>query len=236
MGENLRHEALEAERNKAYWSIALVILTVLAGIIGGVLTHKVWSGFTARCRRQEEAMREEAQGWPRLRDTLPRATRRRRRSGVPSAVKRFFTSAVVLLGFGGRANAWACKRYGNPYTVHFANTDQTIGGSVHGWLSDCIKVKKCATNSDGEEDCTYITRSRRQPWDFVQSVLPMVRSCGFYISGDKSVNIARLPATMRIANPGIEKTWWVTIKVSGYNVTRVNETDQEVWCLHSIGG
>ncbi len=42
-------------------------------------------------------------------------------------------------------------------------------------------------------------------------------------------------AGVRVAHAGIERTWWVRVSVNDYNVTDPHETDNQVWCLHSIG-
>ncbi len=40
---------------------------------------------------------------------------------------------------------------------------------------------------------------------------------------------------LRVANAGIEKTWWFSIYVNAYNVTDVEQTDEAVLCLHGMG-
>jgi hypothetical protein len=40
---------------------------------------------------------------------------------------------------------------------------------------------------------------------------------------------------LRVANPGIERNWWVRVSGNGYNVTRPEETDERVRCLGGLG-
>ncbi|KXX78217.1 hypothetical protein MMYC01_205059 [Madurella mycetomatis] len=69
--------------------------------------------------------------------------------------------------------------------------------------------------------------------EYVDAVLPRIRACGFRL-------VNALPggtsAGERIGNTGLESGLWVKLSVGGFNVTRWDETDDAVWCLHGIGG
>jgi hypothetical protein len=50
-------------------------------------------------------------------------------------------------------------------------------------------------------------------------------------SGSSVVTVAE-----RVGNPRLERDWWVRVSVNGLNVTRRDQTDDMVLCLHGIGG
>jgi len=145
---------------------------------------------------------------------------------------------VGVLGLGKGARAEPCtertRAWPGPQTVFFANANNSITASVHGYISDCKDPQKdCFQTQLGEQDCGPFTPAYSRPQYFVENAVPMVRSCGFHTVGASSDGFQR--PTKRVAHPGIERNWWVTIKVSGYNVTRKDETDPEVLCLYNIG-
>lgn len=69
-----------------------------------------------------------------------------------------------------------------------------------------------------------------RPGDLVSNILPRVVGCGFELVGG-----VKGEAGVRIANPLIEREWWVTIRVNGYNLTSSTETDASIRCLNDIG-
>lgn len=90
--------------------------------------------------------------------------------------------------------------------------------------SSAYRRKGCNTKCD---TCTGV---RTGTAEYVNRVLPKVRDCGFRLVDEA------LPweISMRVANANIEKNFWVTISVHGFNVTE--GTDPSVMCLHAIGG
>jgi len=93
-----------------------------------------------------------------------------------------------------------------------------------------------SSNLKGSTDCrSWDRRIQRRPVYYIDRVMPLISACGFY--GDVYARLAvRSNVTERIADPGIEKRWWVEIKVNGYSITRANETDASVYCLNDIDG
>ena len=120
-------------------------------------------------------------------------------------------------------------------------------GVVHGWFSecrdkqDCTKTYKntCMMNSNGLRiysdkymaSCQTVVVVEKVPKDFVDRVVPKVRACGFQIRDAPDGK----QLTTRVGNAGIEKNYWVRISANGLNVTKPDETDKMVMCLHGIG-
>ncbi|OBT81069.1 hypothetical protein VE02_10200 [Pseudogymnoascus sp. 03VT05] len=72
-------------------------------------------------------------------------------------------------------------------------------------------------------------RTNVTPLDYVNEILPSVVGCGFDL-----VDAVEGDASLKVANPAIEREWWVRIRVNAYNLTSSMETDWSVQCLHDI--
>jgi len=79
--------------------------------------------------------------------------------------------------------------------------------------------------------CQTVVVVEKVPKDFVDRVVPKVRACGFQIRDAPDGK----QLTTRVGNAGIEKNYWVRISANGLNVTKPDETDKMVMCLHGIG-
>lgn len=207
----------------------------------------------ARRKARAERLRELAQAWPGFWDAAPWKKRRegdememRRGSRHKDSgrIKFLFVSFSVLFS---KANAYACTGYDPNYNQYFMNTNHTLFGVVHGWFSNCYDVTQCTsvctTSCSGSgtsrrssrstsctESCWTVTYSNKVPRGFVKDILPMVEACGFVL-----VDAVEGDVTMRVANAGIERNWWVKIGMNGYNVTSIADTDEMIWCLYDIG-
>jgi len=75
--------------------------------------------------------------------------------------------------------------------------------------------------------CSTCTTSNAAPIEYVNATLGDIKACGFELVDalDGDVN-------MRVANPLIEKKWWVKISVNKFNLTDV--TDPSIFCLHDF--
>jgi hypothetical protein len=97
----------------------------------------------------------------------------------------------------------------------------------------------CVPNGHGGMSCHNICSTKttvtREPRQYVQDLVPMVTACGFDMVDGEGLESVPEDVRLRVANPGIEKNWWVKISVNGYNVTNAEETDERVWCLWRLG-
>lgn len=152
-----------------------------------------------------------------------------------------YASAVGIAAFSSFAMAHICTGKEIAVTNHyFTNTNKTVFGVVQGRIADCYEYdchcqEHCMPSSAYRRKgcntkCDTCTGVRTGTAEYVNRVLPKVRDCGFRLVDEA------LPweISMRVANANIEKNFWVTISVHGFNVTE--GTDPLVMCLHAIGG
>ena len=205
VGEIYRAEALGHAMQHARNRLALVILTVAAGLVGGIVTYVLI-------------------GWA--------ASRWERRS--PGKVVMF----GAMLGLGvGSTSGYPCTGYGKDDAQYFINANQTLYGTVHGWVSDCYDYsyacgQSCTgPSSIGGTTCTptYCTGTSfdEPPSYYVGAAMGRVQNCGFE-------PISTLPGntSIRIANALIERNLWVKVSVNQLNLTQV--TDPSIVCLHEL--
>jgi len=246
----LMGDALERLKQSYRSQLGLIALTLIGGLIAGVLAYKL-----IRMATMSKAERHAARShrtWSLFKPkTWGKSSSSSPTWNSPSKPKRGGNKKLLaaFLGlFGARsAHAYACTGREAGWNQHFASPNGTISGVVHSWFSecrdrqDCHKTCKntCTTSSSGvrtcsdkcTNDCKTVTISERVPKDFVDHVLPKVRACGFQV---RDAPDGKTVAT-RVGNAGIEKNYWVRILVSGLNVTKPTETDEMVMCLHRIG-
>jgi hypothetical protein len=240
VGEIYKAEALRKLKQTYRNQLAVIILTVLAGIIGGVITCKIWSCTAARCQARArsrpssgpskyQAAGKEPSPPPYF---PPRVRGGGRSAGRIALINTAFASIV------SRSRAFPCTGYGPIADQYFTNVNKTLYGVVHGWFSDCYHYTcHCITFCSGtgrnggvgscSTTCSTCTASHAAPIRYVNAILGHVKACGFELVGavDGDVN-------MRVANPLIEKKWWVKISVNKFNVTDV--TDPSIFCLHDF--
>ncbi|KAI0482523.1 hypothetical protein GGR56DRAFT_670393 [Xylariaceae sp. FL0804] len=254
-GEVYRAAALDVLRDKYRSELKVIILAVGAGLLVGWGVYYFWFKFTARLRArgaEPPVPAARASTWSGRGSLNNRRPRSPPPAPVPGARRKKFMTALVAFLAGRPVRGWPCVGYGAPRDVYFANANRTVFGRVRGWLSDCEETNICAryfgtatsTMYAAEEDdtendesqfrppaCYTGVRASRLPSQYVDDVLPrIIEGCGFQLQP-----AAGAAALARVAHPGIERDWWVTISVSGYNVTDPDETDPDVWCLHDIG-
>ncbi|KAK0615375.1 hypothetical protein B0T17DRAFT_620163 [Bombardia bombarda] len=286
IGKILMGTALDSLKKSYRNQLAIIVLTVLGGVVGGIITYFLWRRFTVSKEDREAAKHKRKVTWrpstwrqqkpstsnettpsdittveaqtPNLKpahrtSTSSISSHSRTRPSSPKTQNRFKVFYLAFLGlFSAKtASAYSCIGHGNPsYDQHFISTNRTaaagvITGVVHGWLSncydrqDCTKTcsNSCSTDSSGKKTCKdscsnkCVTRSYadRRPQQYVEDVLPRVRACGF-----ETVAGTTGSTTTRLANANLERTLWVRIEVSGLNVTRKDETDEAVECLHAL--
>jgi hypothetical protein len=149
--------------------------------------------------------------------------------------------ALITTAFASivsHSRAYPCAGYGPIADQYFINANKTLYGKVHGWFSNCYDytcgcTTTClGTGGDGSgtwcfTTCMTCTTSDTAPIKYVKAALGHVKACGFELVGgvDGDVN-------MRVANPLIEKEWWVKISVNKFNLTDV--TDPSIFCLHDF--
>ena len=253
VGEFYKADALAALKQSYRNQLAIIILTVLGGLVGSIITYTIWKRLTQSRRERAKANRIRSQQWPNFFDVAPWRTTPEKHKGEQATsqkgqklnrLKLFFISFFALFT---KAKSYPCTGHDPTYNQYFVNTNHTIFGVVHGWFSNCHDVTTCTPSCSTDcfgaggvggtscstsctEICTTTTYSDRAPEAYVNDTLPAVQACGFelqdQVEGDVSV---------RVANSGIEKNWWVKINVNGFNVTRINVTDEQIWCLWEIG-
>ncbi|KAK3316877.1 hypothetical protein B0H66DRAFT_457037, partial [Apodospora peruviana] len=191
------------------------------------------------------------------------STRGSRGGGGNGNGLRLFAALVGLFSSSKtHASAYPCTGHGDmPWNQFFtatlpasnsSSTGLTISGVVHGWISNCydrddchqVCSTSCSTDSSTgkqtcsnkcKNNCVRRTYTDRSPRDYVEVVVPRVKACGFRVV-DALIDMPGGELT-RVGNPLIEKDYWVRISVApGFNVSRADETDEMVWCLHGIGG
>ncbi|KAI1264216.1 hypothetical protein F5Y18DRAFT_437034 [Xylariaceae sp. FL1019] len=220
-GEHYRLEALEALKHSYVNQWALIILTILGGILGGFGVYILWRRITARMRARAEATETIWPSWRR------RQVRKQRQQGWKQTV------FSLLPLFAKTASAYACNEHGPPADLAFVNRNKTISVNVHAWLSDCDDEDICTTTLFENQpitSCTTTVTVMLSPMDYVHDIIPPIMACGFHPGLPVE---APLP-NVRLANPSFEKDWRVRLEVNGYNVTNADETDPEILCLHDI--
>lgn len=274
VGRLLMRDKLDSVKQGYRSQLALITLTVLGGILGGVIAYFLWRRLTMSKATRK---RHKSSSWPVLRSsktwrkpkpTHPASQRTttssssRPSSASPSRYSRSQTrlstiataSVISVASLAPGASAYACTGYAPAQTTYFTsannNNTNTISGAVHGWTSDCHDRKvctqqrcttSCTTGSDGRQSCTKrcseqcrtetsVVKAARE---YVDAVVPRVRECGFEVVDAVDRGWSGME---RVGNARLERDWWVTVEVSGFNVTRRGETDERVWCLWRIGG
>ena len=274
----LMGEELERIKQGYRTQLALITLTVLGGILGGVIAYFLWRRLTMS-KRQRKGPKSSSRSllrpktWKQTKtkhtkphEQHPTTTSRRSSSSSssssssarssaasasrsPTRLSTILTASVVSLAASGTA-AYPCTGYSPAQTTYFTSANATISGSVRGWISDCQDRKvctqqqcttSCSTGKDGKQTCTKkcteqcrtVTDVMRSAGSYVDAVLPRVRACGFEVV---QVLQGGWGDMERVGNARLEKDWWVTVEVSGFNVTKKEETDDGVWCLWGIGG
>ncbi|KAB5535994.1 hypothetical protein GE09DRAFT_337433 [Coniochaeta sp. 2T2.1] len=236
VGDILRGEAL-ARRKQTYRNqLAIIILTVLAGLVGGRIVYCLMRSWARKRDKKAASARYQP---PAYSEKAPGARRQR--------VKLLLTTFLAL--FGRKASAYSCTGHGQVSNQVFASPNGTIGGVIHGWLSNCYDVTTCfpvcTTSCSGDAatggqscsqscttSCYTSTYTDKAPGDYVLDVVPKVEACGFRMVGGEGPD----SPLVRVANADIERCFWVTLSVNGFNVTDADYTDEMVLCLHQIGG
>jgi hypothetical protein len=215
VGEFYKAGALSKLKQTYRNQLAVIILTVLIGIIGAVITYKIWNCTAERCQ----------------------ARARGRSAGYSAGYSagRFALITTASASIVSHSRAYPCTGYGTIADQYFINANKTLYGVVHGWFSNCYDypcgcTTSCSSGDDGggcSTTCSTCTASDAAPIEYVNATLGHVKACGFELVGvvDGDVN-------MRVANPLIEKKWWVKISVNEFNLTNV--TDPSIFCLHDF--
>jgi hypothetical protein len=268
VGQLLMGDELDTVKQGYRRQLALITLTVLGGILGGVIAYFLWRRLTMSKAKREG---HKSSPWAALRSKTWRKTEPTNRhsqhttssrssSSRPASPSRSQTrlstiataSVVSVASLASGASAYACTGYAPAQTTYFTSANRTntiISGAVHGWISDCHDRKvctrqrcttSCTTGSNGRQSCTKkCTEQCRTETDvvkaareYVDAVVPRVRECGFEVVNAVNRGWGGME---RVGNARLERDWWVTVEVSGFNVTRQGETDERVWCLWRIG-
>ena len=211
---------------KKFWLKSLYIFVPVFGILADLATTFV---VVALVRFWERTVR-------------PRITVRRAAVGIRAPLLPNLAVAVLALAvLPTPAATYPCTNYYPPYGRPFVNSDGTLYGIIHGWLSDCEDEtyecgKSCTTSpADGGVNCHPISCTRprpvRVPADFVNEAAWRVEKCGFRL-------VDAVPGVVdkRVPNPRIEGELWVKIAVNAFNSTDegVESLDKGVRCLYEM--
>jgi hypothetical protein len=160
------------------------------------------------------------------------------RGGAGRSAGRIALITTAFASIVSRSRAYPCTGHGPIADQYFINANKTLYGVVHGWLSDCYDYTcGCTTfcwgmggDSCGRScstTCSTCTASNTAPIKYVNAILGHVKACGFEL-----MDVVDGDVNMRVANPLIEKKWWVKISVNKFNLTDV--TDPSIFCLHDF--
>lgn len=113
---------------------------------------------------------------------------------------------VTILALSSPVSAFPCINHYPAYDRPFSNADNTIYGTIHGWLSSCCWEEyecgeTCTTSSsDGKRSCTTKwcadERAHTGPIKFVNDASKYVERCGF-----RMVDWVPGVVGMRVPNP-----------------------------------
>ncbi|KAL2063408.1 hypothetical protein VTL71DRAFT_5213 [Oculimacula yallundae] len=233
LGVIYKAEALTKRKQNYRNQLAVIILTVIAGVVGAVIVFKLWGRWFPTYQPSSR--------WPASPPpyTAPyRASRPKTRRKWP-----FFWRAAAAASLSGTSHAYPCWGFSSSANQYFTHANNTISGVVHGWTSSCHTVtyacgSTCSSsgtsgpNSGGTTTCTtdfcYRDEEDEPPLFFVNYTMRRVKDCGFRL-----VDNVESEVNLRIGHPLIERNWRVKISVNRYNLTGV--TDPSVLCLWDIG-
>ncbi|KAK4237411.1 hypothetical protein C8A03DRAFT_34614 [Achaetomium macrosporum] len=276
----LMGEELERIKQSYRNQLAIIILTVLGGVVGGVITYLLWRRLTMSEAQREAAKAkktDQKKNWSIRRPTSWKKKRHHhqpanderppsRRSSSSScrssqppraSLSSLATAAslTILASSPSVASAYPCTGHEPAWNQFFVSPNNTISGVLHGWLGDCYDrrdcAQKCTTSCSGgsskgssrtcskkctTSDCRTVVTVTRTPKEYVDAIVPRARECGFTMVDALSGSSSGGAVTERVGNARLERDWWVRVSVNGLNVTRRDETDEMVLCLHGIGG
>ncbi|KAK0115518.1 hypothetical protein ONS95_000204 [Cadophora gregata] len=240
LGVIYKAEALTRRKQTYRNQLAVIILTVLAGVLGAVLIYYLWGRwFPAQPQPQRWAAAPPPYTYS------PQSRRTTRRKKWP-----FFWRTATTTSFFTTSHAYPCWGFSPSATQYFTSTNTSvsppISGLIHGWSSSCHQESyvcgstctvsgSSSSNGGSSTTCTPETCYRddedETPTFFVNWTVPRVEGCGFRLvdAGEVASEVA-----MRVGNPLLERNWRVKISVSRFNGTD-GRTEDAVWCLWDIG-
>lgn len=250
VGEELRMEEFRNTAHSARGHYGWIVLAFFAALICAGIGHECHESLTAGCAVRVEQMKPEMIPWLKAKEAMikrnsntpanNRPANKPTTAATAATASRTLTASTgatvaAALALAGQAQAHPCvKSTTRDHRVHFTNPNGTIAGVVWTWMGDCGYGWDCGIDW---VDCVEREIYLKQPVHLVEAVMPRIQACGFEASkeGTDRWQMGHF-ANQRLAHPGIEKNWWVQIKVTGLNVTRPDETDASVQCLYDIGG
>lgn len=233
LGTIYKAQALKNLKQSYRNQLAVIILTVLAGLLGAIIMYKkIWPRFLP-VKAPATWPPPSYYQTPAPRTGTKSQPKRRTRRQWPAFWRAAATASLVPT-----AHAYACWGYSPKANQYFTNPTTNISGVIHGWTSDCYTEtvqcgQSCTSNKKGGQTCTptYCTYTYEDasPSYYVKYAAKRVASCGFQLVD----NVPEEVNLLRVGNPLLERNWWVKISVSQYNISDV--TDPSVWCLYDFG-
>ncbi|KAF8860086.1 hypothetical protein BDZ45DRAFT_328116 [Acephala macrosclerotiorum] len=217
LGDIYKDEALASKRfYLKFWYILTPVFAILAYLVA----FGLFSTCSFECPR-------------------PRARQRGVRGNGQSRQPLLAVAVVSILALSSTASAFPCINHYPAYDRPFSNVDNTLYGTIHGWLSSCHWEEyecgeTCTTSSnDGRKSCSpkwcAEERAHAGPIELVNGASKYVERCGF-----RMVDWVPGVVGMRVPNPAIEKKLWVRVSVSRFNGSEGLEA--MVGCLYDIVG
>ncbi|OBT80216.1 hypothetical protein VF21_00691 [Pseudogymnoascus sp. 05NY08] len=246
MGEICKKDMFNSARRNHLNFWGFIVLTVLAGIIGGAFAYGIFWCWVFQHRKHRAAKaHQRSTAWPQPTSPLPstmwesgieKTSTPSKTGGAPPLPKASRKTARRSLSWGqlslaalatlpGRTAAYPCTGYDDVANQYFADANWTAFGVVSGWMSNCYHCRR----RSGKRWRSCGVRTNVTPLDYVNEILPSVVGCGFEL-----VDAVEGDAGLRVANAAIEREWWVMIRVNGYNLTSSMGTDWSIQCLHDI--
>lgn len=239
LGVIYKAEALTKRKHTYRNQLAVIILTVLAGIIGATIIHRLWGRWFPSY--------PPPQRWPSYPPTYTASSRPPR--SKPSRKWPFFWRTVATSTLLTTSHAYPCWGFSPSSNQYFTSTNTSlspaISGVIHGYTSSCHQVayvcgSTCTTSGSSSSgggttticrpDFCYRDEEDEKPEFFVNYTTKRVQDCGFRLVEAEEVESE---VGMRVAHPLIERNWRVSIKVDRFNGTE--GTEDVVWCLWDIG-
>ncbi|PVH75280.1 hypothetical protein DL98DRAFT_575118 [Cadophora sp. DSE1049] len=245
LGVIYKAEALTRRKQTYRNQLAIIILTILAGVLGAILIYRLWGRWFPL---HPQPPRWPSAPPPYIPSSQPRAPRTKHRRKWP-----FFWRTAATTSFLTTSHAYPCWGFSptaNQYFTH-SNTSVGISGVIHGWTSSChqesyVCGSTCTTSGSSSSnggssttcrpDICYRDEEDEPPAFFVNWTVPRVEACGFRLVEAEEVESE---VGLRVAHPLIERNWRVRISVDRFNGTMGGEggteTEEAVWCLWDIG-
>ncbi|KAK3332625.1 hypothetical protein B0T19DRAFT_398376 [Cercophora scortea] len=214
MGQILMGDRLNAVKQGYRNQLAIIILTVLGGVVGGIIAYMLWRRMTTTKAQRHHSKRKKSSSS----STTSSSNSHHTSSSTPRKGRwAVFATAFLGLFAPKGASAYACTGRDTVWSQPFTSTNSSLAlsGVVHGWFSNCYDKQDChrtctnvctTSSSSGKrtcsdkcsQTCTTRTYTDHKPKYYVDAILPGIEAWGL----------------MRVGNPELERSNWVRISIN----------------------